>query len=146
MANQRRQGHSFERWTVKWFADKFNLIPATNKNFKVAEIGTSRQFSTALDALKIDIWFKPDLPDYIKIIQVQCKKMVSKAVSSLTINVKPLEEMPTGFNFLFTKVTKKVKSNEKAVNTYVTMDLDTFDKLMDSYIRDEEAKILSRNS
>jgi len=142
MANQRRQGHSFERWTVKWFADKFNLIPATNKNFKIAEIGTSRQFSTALDALKIDIWFKPTLPVYIRQIQVQCKKMVSRAKSSLSINILPLTEMPPGFNFLFTKVTKKVTRNEKPVDTYVTMTLEVFDELMDAYIRDEESKLL----
>ena len=142
MANQRRQGHSFERWTVKWFADKFNLIPATNKNFKVAEVGTSRQFSTALDALKIDIWFKPTLPVYIRKIQVQCKKMVSKAQSSLSINILPLTQMPPGFNFLFTKVTKKVSKNERPVDTYVTMTLEIFDELMDAYIRDEESKLL----
>ena len=140
MANQRQQGHSFERWTVKWIADKFDLIPASNKNFKIAQVGTSRQFSTALDAQKIDVWFNPNLPDFIKKIQIQCKKMVSKGKEALTINIKPLEEMPKGLNLLFTKVTKKVATNEKPVNTYVTMSLDTFEQIINSYILYEKNK------
>jgi hypothetical protein len=68
--------------------------------------------------------------------------MVSKAKSSLSINILPLTEMPPGFNFLFTKVTKKVTSKEKPVDTYVTMTLEVFDELMDAYIRDEESKLL----
>lgn len=140
MANQRTQGHSFERWTVKWIADKFDLIPASNKNFKIAQVGTSRQFSTALDAQKIDVWFNPNLPDFIKKIQIQCKKMVSKGKEALTINIKPLEEMPKGLNLLFTKVTKKIATNEKPVNTYVTMSLDTFEQIINSYILYEKNK------
>ena len=140
MAKQRTQGHSFERWTVKWLANVFDLIPASNKNFKIAEVGTSRQFSTALDAMKIDVWFNPKLPNYIKNLQVQCKKMLSKGKEALSINIKPLEEMPSGMNLLFTKVTKKVATNEKPVNTYVTMSLDTFQKIIESYILYEKQK------
>jgi hypothetical protein len=127
MANPRTQGHNWEREVLDDLSTLLDLQ-------KRKEIGTSREFSRALDALGIDIWFE----DSSNPISLQCKKTMNRAKTTKNIDVSSLDRINRGVPVLATKVTEKVNVREKTVGKYITFDYNTGLKLLKLLIQHAE--------
>lgn len=120
--NNRRSGHNTERSWVAIFATRFSLEPFKRNNIATAEIGTTRMFSTALDAMKVDIWIKPTVK-FLNRLYMQLKKKVCRG-NTLTIDISSLMEMPheeDKLPVLVNHLKKKQKTRETEIGWFVTM-------------------------
>lgn len=114
----KRQGYNFERYIVKKLKEIFpNLL-----------IGTTREYSRALDAKKIDIYVDDDNFPYA----IQCKKHLVKTKYA-KIEVQELDSIQTNkIKVLITRFTKRQNTNEKVIGEYVTIKLEDFIKIINA--------------
>lgn len=135
--NNRRSGHNAERKWVALFATHFSLeaFAPTKKNAATAAIGTTRQFSPALDAMKIDIWISRKI-DALSNLCMQIKKKVVKG-KALLIDVTSLTEMITpqddDFKVLVTNLKQKSKTRETEIGWFVTMPAEDWLRIVEEW-------------
>lgn len=130
--NNRSIGHRTERTFVSRFAEKFGLVSFNNKNHSAAEIGTTRQFSKQLDALKIDVWFSDKLK-WLKNLFIQIKNRQLQSKSKWTVDVTPLRDMPNEkgkYRCVVTRLTYKPNKKQQEIGWFVSMPMEEWLELI----------------
>lgn len=129
--SNKRTGSQAERSVVKRIAEVFELAAFDNKVVKEkdAQIGSSRQFSRNLDGRKIDVWFREDVPSFLRNLAIQVKKKVVPK-DHAPIDARVLDEVQTFGNEIPVLISHfrhhSVSGREMAGKTFVTMNIDDF--------------------
>lgn len=131
-SNNRSIGHRTERTFISKFADKLGLVSFNNRNHKDAQVGSTRQFSQQLDALKIDVWFSDSLK-WLKKLFIQIKNRQIQSKNTWTIDVTPLKDMPNKegtYRFVVTRLTYKPNQKQQELGWFVSMPMEEWMELI----------------
>lgn len=99
------------------------------------EIGTTRMFSQALDAMGIDIWVAPDINFPF---DIQCKKSLSQSKFTKKIDISALVNLSRkkkrkNIPVLFSKLTYKsdrAKKREQSIGEFMVIDAEIGIKML----------------
>lgn len=138
----RRNGRRTEYRVVQFWATLFKLVPFNNKNHNDFTISTTSASSTTDDGKKIDVWFKPTLPDWIRKFKIQSKHTTVRGVNTKSIDVSALDtieidtndDIPVCHYHVYTKPNKRQVLHGK----YVILYEEDFKTIMQAYVRDNE--------
>lgn len=124
--NNRSVGHRTERTFIRRFAERLGLVPFNNKNHSEAEIGSTRQFSQQLDAMKIDVWLSDKLT-WLRHLFIQIKNRQIQSKNTWTVDVTPLRDMPKDkgkYRCVVTRLTYKPNKKQQEIGWFVSMPLE----------------------
>jgi hypothetical protein len=124
--NNRSVGHRTERTFIRKFAERLGLVPFNNKNHAEAEIGSTRQFSQQLDAMKIDVWLSDKLV-WLRHLFIQIKNRQIQSKNTWTIDVTPIRDMPKDkgkYRCVVTRLTYKPNKKQQEIGWFVSMPLE----------------------
>lgn len=123
-SNNRSIGHRTERNFISRFAERLGLVPFNNKNHSEAEIGSTRQFSQHLDALKVDVWLSPKL-EWLNNLFIQIKNRQISSKTTWSIDISSIREMPkNGLRAVVTRLVYKPNKRQSELGWFVTMPLE----------------------
>jgi len=123
-SNNRAIGHRTERNFISKFAERLGLVPFNAKNHSEAEIGSTRQFSQQMDAMKIDVWFSPKL-EWLKNLLIQIKNRQISSKKTWSVDISALKDMPkNGLRAVVTRLTYKPNKRQSELGWFVTMPME----------------------
>lgn len=135
MNKNKRTGSQAELNFIRMLAEAFDLKAFDNREFKqdTAQIGSSREFSRAMDARKIDVWMRSDVPEFLRKLAFQVKKKVVRK-GSAPIDARVLSQIQVLDGELPVLVShfrhKSMGGNEMAGPWMITMNAEDFIKLL----------------